>query len=385
METLRSCSRTATAVVTVAPDRSREERHDADPVSEPAERSGVRGAQPRPGRVVLVLALLTALAFAVTNGFHDAANAIAALVATRAARPGPAVLLASVGNVLGPLVLGAAVADTIAGIVVLAPAELMVVIAAGVTGALVWNVVTWLRALPSSSSHALVGGLVGSALVEGGPGAVRWWGLDGARPLGVAGVLLALLVSPIAGLLVGAAAMAGAQRALRRSTRAVQQPLRRSSWAAAGALAFSHGSNDAAKALGVVGALLIADGRLASMSELPVWTKLACSAALTLGTASGSWRLVRTIGRRIYRMRMVDGLMSTASSVLVILSASFVGAPVSTTQVVASSVAGVGAGAGRRHHVHWSIVRELAIAWLLTLPAAAVLGAVAVPIWRWLS
>jgi len=331
----------------------------------------------------LVPALLMALAFAVTNGFHDAANAIAALVATRAARPGPAVVLASVGNVLGPLVLGTAVADTVAGIVTVPASEAVPVIAAALTGAVAWNVVTWRLGLPSSSSHALVGGLVGAGVAADGVGAIRWGGFDGWHPFGVGGVLLALLLAPVVAFGAALAVSEASRRALRRAHAAVATPVRRGEWLASGALAFSHGSNDAAKTMGVVAAMLVADGRIASLTELPAWVPIASGIALTAGTAMGGWPIVRTIGRRIYRLRPLDGLVSSSSSALVILASSVVGAPVSTTHVVSSSVVGAGAGRGRRRHVHWLVVRDIALAWCVTLPVSAALGAALLPIWRW--
>jgi PiT family inorganic phosphate transporter len=331
----------------------------------------------------LAAAVTVALAFAVTNGFHDAANAIAALVATRAARPGPAVVLASVGNILGPLLIGAAVAQTIAGIVTVPVSEVVPVVAAALTGAVVWNVVTWRLGLPSSSSHALVGGLVGAALAADGIGAVRWGGFDGFRPVGVGGVLLALLLAPVVATGVAMATSALARRLLRPAGAAMAVAVRRGEWVGSGALAVSHGSNDAAKTVGVVGAMLVADGRVGSLAELPVWVPVVSGVALTLGTALGGWPIVRTIGRRIYRLRPLDGLVSTSSSALVILGSSAAGAPVSTTHVVSSSVVGAGAGRGRPRHVHWLVVRDIALAWCVTLPVCAALGAALLPAWRW--
>jgi inorganic phosphate transporter, PiT family len=329
------------------------------------------------------LAIALALAFALTNGFHDASNAIATLVATRAARPLQAVVLAAVFNVLGPLVLGAAVADTIGSIVTLAPAQTIQVIGAGLAAAVCWNVLTWRLGLPSSSGHALVGGLVGAGVIEGGVDAIRWGGMNGIHPVGVFGTLIALAVSPVLGAL---AALLGirALRALgRRATRRWRTPVRAGQWGTAAALAFSHGANDAQKAAGIVAALLVADGRLDHLAP-PTWVELACAGALTVGTAFGGWRIVRTVGRRIYRIRPIDGLASGAAGAAVILGASVVGGPVSTTQVVASSVIGVGGGRRRWHHVHWAIVRHMGLAWLITIPATAALAAVALVVWRWL-
>jgi PiT family inorganic phosphate transporter len=322
----------------------------------------------------LELTIGIALAFAITNGFHDAANAIATLVATRGAQPGPAIAFSAAFNMAGALLVGSAVADTIAGIVDVPARSAVAVIGAGVLAATSWNVLTWWWGLPSSSVHALVGGLVGAALVEGGVGAVQWGGLEGGRPVGVAGVLIALAVSPVLGLAVGAVLVRANRRALRRATTRVRSPLHLAQWVMAGALSFSHGANDAQKAMGVIAALLLATGHLDTLT-VPLWVKLACGGALTAGTALGGWRIVQTIGRRIIRMAPVDALATQTTSAAVILGASVAGAPVSTTEVVASSVVGVGAGRRRWRHVHWMVVRSIGVAWIITLPAAAAAGA----------
>ena len=332
----------------------------------------------------LAVALVFALAFAVTNGLHDASNAIATLVATRAATPLRAILMASVFNMVGPLFVGTAVADTIGGIVTVPPRAATAVIASGLAAAVGWNLLTWWLGLPSSSGHALLGGLVGAALVEGGAGAVDWGGMDGWHPVGVVGTLVGLAVSPLLGGVAAAGAIRSVRRLARRATRRWQLPVWAGEWAMSAALAFSHGANDAQKSIGTVAALLLAAGRIDSLAA-PVWAKLACAAALTAGTALGGWKIIRTVGRGIYRIRAVDGLASQAASAGVILGASIVGAPVSTTQVVASSVIGVGVGRRRWHHVRWAIVRQMGLAWAITIPATVVLGGGLVTIWRWSS
>jgi PiT family inorganic phosphate transporter len=328
----------------------------------------------------LELAIALALTFAVTNGFHDAANAIATLVATHGASALQAILLCTVANLAGALLIGSAVADTIAGIVQVDAADAVTVIGAGTLAAVTWNVLTWLRGLPSSSAHALVGGLVGAAIAEGGTGGVAWGGLDGWRPVGVVGVLVALAVSPLLGFAAGFGLARANRRVLRRATTRVGGPVRAASWGMTTALAFSHGGNDAQKAMGVVAALLLASGHLDALS-VPLWVKVSCALALTLGTATGGWRIVHTIGRQIFRLVPVDGLASQSGSAVVILGASLAGAPVSTTQVVASSVVGIGAGRRRWRHVHWLVVRATGSAWLLTLPASALAGAAAYAVW----
>jgi PiT family inorganic phosphate transporter len=328
------------------------------------------------------LAVVAALAFALTNGIHDASNSIAGLVATRAARPAQALALTTVCTIAGPLLAGSAVAETIGGIVTLGQGAAVAVIGSGLVAAVAWNTLTWRLGLPSSSGHALVGGLVGAALVVGGADAVRWGGLDGWRPVGVLGMLIALAVSPVVGFAAAGGALRGLLRAGRRATSRWALPAHPTQGPLSAALAFSHGANDAQKAVGVVAALLVAEGHLAPGAAGPVWAELACGAALTLGTALGGWRIVRTIGRRIFRLHPVDAVASEGSSAAVILGASWLGAPVSTTQVVASSIVGIGAGRGRVRHLRWTIVRRMAFAWLATLPATAALAGATVLVWR---
>ena len=320
-----------------------------------------------------LIALVFVFAFAFTNGIHDASNAIATLVATRAATPAQAMVLATVFNTLGPLLVGAAVADTIGGIVAIDGRAAIEVIAAGLVAAVAWNLLTWRLGLPSSSGHALVGGLVGAALVEGGTDAVHWGGLDGLRPVGVIGTALALAVAPVLGALAALVTTRALRRGLRRATRRWRHPIRAGEWAMSAGLAFSHGANDAQKAVGLLAALLVADGRLASPSA-PTWAVLACAGALTAGTAIGGWRIVKKVGRGIYRIQPAEGLASQTASAGVIFGASLAGAPVSTSQVVASSIVGVGGGRRRWRHVRWAAVGDMALAWALTIPATAALG-----------
>lgn len=323
--------------------------------------------------VGLVMAVALALGFAATNGLHDASNAIATLVATRAATPLQAILLAAVFNLLGPLFVGTLVADTIAGIVTVAPGDAVQVIGAGLIAAVVWNLLTWRRGLPSSSSHALVGGLVGAALAEGGLNAVNWGGMDGWHPVGVFGTLFALAISPVLGAIAALLVIRALRRLGRRATRRWQLVTSNGQWVTSAALAFSHGANDAQKSVGVIAALLLAEGRIDSLSP-PAWVIPACAVALTAGTALGGWRIIRTVGQRIYRIESVDGLASQTASAGVILGASLAGAPTSTTQVVASSVVGIGGGRRRWRHVNWVTVRDMGLAWLITLPASALLA-----------
>jgi inorganic phosphate transporter, PiT family len=330
------------------------------------------------------LAIAMALAYALTNGLHDAANSIAALVATGAARPAQAIVLATVGNVLGPLLLGAAVADTIAGIVTVNHADVIAVIGAALTGAVAWNFFTWSRGLPSSSGHALIGALVGAAVADAGVHAVNWGGLDGLKPVGVIGSLIALALAPVAGFVAGFVIERVLRRSLSRATDRVRPGVRGGQWLMSGLLAFGHGANDASKSVGVVAVVLLADGATSSLSA-PTWTKVACALALTLGTALGGWPIVRTIGRRIFHLRPMDGLSLESGSALVLIVGSVLGAPLSTTQVVSTSVVGVGVGRHRWRRIRWPVVSEIALTWVTTLPICAVLGALALLPWRWLS
>jgi PiT family inorganic phosphate transporter len=332
----------------------------------------------------LAIAIGLAFAFALTNGFHDASNAIATLVATRAATPLQAIVLASVFTMLGPILIGSAVAATMAGIVSVPADETIAVIGAGLIGATTWNLLTWWRGLPSSSGQALVGGLVGAALVEGGTGAVNWGGFDGWRPVGVIGTLVAIAVSPVLGGLAAFVVLRVLRRGLARGSSRLRAPVNRSQWVGAATLAFSHGANDAQKAVGLVATMLVATDKTQSLSA-PLWVTVGSAAALTLGTVFPGWRIVETIGKRIYRIRALDGLSSQAGSSAVILSASFLGAPISTSHVVSASIVGIGAGRRRWHHVRWRIVRDIGIAWLTTIPATAAIAAVAFPIWRWIA
>lgn len=323
----------------------------------------------------LVVAIVVATAFNFTNGVHDAADAVATLVASRTAMPGPALAVAALFTLLGPLVLGAAVADTVGKIVDVPQDQVVAVIGAGVSGALVWNTFSWWRGLPSSSTHALVGGLVGAAVVADGFDAVGW--------STVALVGAALVVSPALGLLTGFIGLRAARRALRRASREIRRPIAWGQWVSSAGLAFGHGANDAAKATGVIVVMLVATQHQTGTSA-PLWVTLLATTSLTLGTCVGGWRIVRTVGMGIYRLRPLDGLVSQTGSALVVLGASAVGAPVSTSQVVASSVAGVGSGE-RWHHVHWHVVRTIGLAWLVTIPVCVMLGALAAPLWRWLT
>lgn len=327
--------------------------------------------------------LVLAGVFGLVNGVHDAGNAVAVPVVTRALRPGTAVGVAAVFHVVGALAVGTAVAATVAGIVAVPSGQTLAVLGAAVAGALVWNLFTLWRALPCSSGHCLVGALAGAAVADGGFGAVRWGGLHGVRPVGVVGSLLWLVFSTLLAAPVSLGGIRLAKRALRRATRAVNRPMRGGEVVASAGLAFAHGSNDAQKTMGLMAAALLASGHLSRFS-VPLWVVLASAGLLTLGTTLGGWQVVRTLGRRIYRLRPVDGLVSQGTAAAVVLVASLAGAPVSTTDVVAPAIVGVGSGE-RWHHVRWAVVGQIGLAWAVTLPVSAALGALFLPFWRWVS
>ncbi len=329
----------------------------------------------------LALAILMAFAFALTNGFHDAANSIATIVATRVARPWPAVAMASVFNLVGPLVFGAAVANTVGKLVTVDPANTVPVIGAGLTGAVLWNTFTWRRNLPSSSSHALVGGLVGAALLESGPDSINLGPVSNGQLSGVLGVLIGMLVATVLGFVVAFVLFRLARRATRRASARLNRPVAAAQWVTSAWLAFSHGSNDAQKTIGIITGLLVASGNATTLSA-PLPVVLGASLALTVGTALGGWGIIKTVGQRIFPIRSLDGLVSQTASAGVIFTASIAGAPVSTTQVVSSSIVGIGGGRSRWRHVSWEVVRQIAFAWVTTMPAAAVIAALSLPIWK---
>jgi inorganic phosphate transporter, PiT family len=330
------------------------------------------------------LALAVVLVFAFINGVTDAATATATLVASRAANPGPAVIVAAVFNLAGPFLLGTAVAATIGALVVLAGRPLVWVIGAGTTGAVLWSAFTWRLAIPSSSSHALVGGLLGAGLLQAGPTAIHWGSLGLGGSAGVLGILVALALSPLAA--TGAAYLVErlGLRLFARTTVRAAGPIRATQYLASAWLAASHGANDTAKSAGLIATILVAGGLAGSFVVSPLII-LASAAALTVGTAFGGWGIVHTIGRRIFPVRTLDGLVSQGSSAGVIFAASLLGAPVSSNHVVASSVVGIGLARGRWHHVRWQVVRTGLTTWLTTIPAAGLIAAISLPLWRWLG
>ncbi len=318
---------------------------------------------------IVIVVILTALAFDFTNGFHDSANAMATSVATGALRPRVAVGISAVLNLAGAF-LSLEVAKTVASGLVDEAKVTPVIIFAGLVGAVLWNLVTWLLGLPSSSSHALFGGLIGATWVGIGSGAVHFSAV-------INKVLVPAIASPV---IAGVVAAIGTYLAYTITTRTRQsstdQGFRYGQIASASLVSLAHGTNDAQKTMGVITLTLIAAGQLPKDSNPPLWVIITAGTAIALGTYTGGWRIMRTLGNKITEITPRQGFAAEASSATVILASTHLGFPLSTTQVVSGGV--VGAGVGRRlAEVRWGIFGRMALAWLFTLPAAAAMGAIA--------
>ena len=329
---------------------------------------------------LFLLALATVvvvLLFDYTNGFHDAANIVATVIASRAMTPMQAVIVVGFFEFLGPLLGGTAVANTIGKFVALdgvAPLLSLSVLLCGLLGAIAWNLATWYFGIPSSSSHALVGGLIGAVVVGVGVDHVVWGfaELADGRLSGIVKVLAALVLSPLLGFWAGFLIHRLMHLLLRAATPAANTRLRYAQLFTAAGLAFSHGANDAQKSMGILTLVLLLGGFIPHF-EVPFWVMLACASAITLGILSGGWRIVRTLGFAIYRVRPVHALGSQLTSALVIMGASLGGAPVSTTHIVATSIMGIGASE-RPRAVRWAKAKDIATTWLITIPGAALVA-----------
>jgi PiT family inorganic phosphate transporter len=322
------------------------------------------------------------LIFDYTNGFHDASNIVATVIASRAMTPIHAVIVVAFFEFLGPLLGGTAVANTIGSFIDvsgLANVTSLVIIFTGVTGAIVWNLGTWWIGIPSSSSHALVGGLVGPVLVSAGPSNVVWGFqelLFHGHATGVTKVVLALILSPIIGFWAGYALHRISGVLLRGARPSLNQNLRRGQFLTVAWLAFSHGANDAQKSMGIITLVLVTGGFIDGF-VVPFWAILACATAITLGILTGGWRIVRTVGFGIYKVRPLHALNAQLSSAGVIFAAAVIGAPVSTTHVVSSSIMGIGASE-RPKAVRWAKAEDIITTWFITIPGA---GAIGILIW----
>jgi len=322
--------------------------------------------------LILVLTIAVALFFDFTNGFHDTANAIGTAVGTRALPPRVAVGLSAILNLVGAIVttqlLHAEVANTVGKLVAPAGGVALSMLVAVLFGAITWNLITWRAGLPSSSSHALIGALIGVGLAIYGVGAVQW--------KDVYPVFIALITSPIAGLLIAYAVTVALLNLLRRARPSyANSTFRKLQLFSSGFVAFSHGANDAQKTMAIITLALFSSGHLPEFA-VPTWVALAAALAIGLGTWAGGWRIIRTMGTRIIRMEPVDGFAAQTVAAAVIQLATTWGLPVSTTQVVSGSV--MGAGATRRFSaVRWGVARRIVWAWIFTIPASATLAALA--------
>lgn len=318
--------------------------------------------------LVLLAVLGLAVAFDYINGFHDTANAIATSVSTRALKPGWAIAMSAVANFAGALT-GTAVARTVGAGLIDTNVESQSVIAAALVGAIIWNLLTWRLGIPSSSSHALIGGLLGAALISAGFGS---WQVDGI----VGKVLLPLVGSPIIGFTIGLLLMVLIFNVFRRAHPAkLNGVFRRLQVLSAAWMAFSHGSNDAQKTMGIMTLALVTAGVIPEF-RVPLWVILIAATAISLGTAAGGWRIIKTMGSKVVKLDPVHGFAAETTAATVIFTASQFGMPVSTTHVISSAIIGVGSS-DRFKSVRWSVARSIVTAWVLTLPASASAAAIA--------
>ena len=313
----------------------------------------------------LIFFVLTALLFDFLNGFNDSANTVATMISSRAMRPRQALLLSAVANLAGPFLFGVAIATTIGHEVVTEQAATTHTVLAALLAAIGWNLLTWALGIPSSSSHALIGGLIGAVVMGSGYQAVLLPGL--------LKVMLTLLISPLVGFIVGYILMKLILFLARGATPRINVFFKRSQVVTATALALSHGTNDAQKTMGLITMGLLAGGALTSF-QVPTWVIAACATSMALGTLLGGWRIIRTLGKKFYRIRPVHSFASHLASTGVILGAALIGGPVSTTHVVSTSILGIGS-AERINKVRWGVMGQIVTAWLLTIPATGTLAA----------
>ena len=319
--------------------------------------------------LMLIAVVVLAVIFDYINGFHDTANAIATSVATRALDPRAAIAMATAFNFIGAFA-GTAVAKTVGAGLVDENTSTSGVIAAALVGAIVWNLITWYFGLPSSSSHALIGGLFGSTLVAAGTGAFKVQGI-------IDKVLFPMISSPLIGFVAAFFLVVLLFRVFRRAPRRPMTTVfRRLQILSAGFMAFSHGSNDAQKTMGIITLALFSAGALPSV-DVPAWVIIIAASAISLGTAIGGWRIMHTMGHRVARLEPVHGFAAETTAATVLFTTAHFGMPVSTTHVISAAIMGVGSAQGLRG-VRWGVARSILVAWVITIPAA---GAVAAAMW----
>ena len=317
---------------------------------------------------VIWAVVLLALAFDYINGFHDTANAIATSVSTRAIAPKTAVIMAATLNFLGAMV-STGVAKTIGGDIVTAPEMINgEIIVAALVGAIFWNLLTWWYGIPSSSSHALIGGIIGAVLISVGPEALQAGGIGK--------IFISLVASPILALVLGYIVMKILLILFGRfSPIILNDRFRNMQLVSAALMSFSHGSNDAQKAMGIITLTLVASGHLQTL-DVPIWVKIACATAMALGTAAGGWKIIATVGSKIFKLESINGFAADLNSAITIFTATLLHLPVSTTHVVSGSIMGVGT-AMRVRAVNWSTARSMVFAWFITIPLSAGVSALA--------
>ena len=318
---------------------------------------------------LLIFAVIAlALLFDFINGFHDTANAIATSVSTRAIHPSHAIIMAAGLNFAGAM-YSTGVAKTIGGDIV-ASAQIVnePIIIAALTGAVIWNILTWWLAVPSSSSHALVGGLIGAVLVSVGAEGLNMWGIGK--------IVIALIASPLVAIGTGCVVMLLLYRLFGKARpSSVNTKFRRMQILSAAAMAFSHGSNDAQKSMGIITLALLSGGFI-DVFEVPFYVKILAATAMACGTAIGGWRIIKTIGGKIFKLEPISGFAADLNSSVVIFTATLLHLPVSTTHVVSGSIMGVGT-AKRVNAVRWGVAQQMVLAWVMTIPCTALMGAIA--------
>ena len=314
---------------------------------------------------VIVLVVALSLVFDFLNGIHDSSNIVATMISSKAFRPSIALGVTAISEFAGPLIFGVAVAKAIGDEIVSSNLLNIDVLVAALIASILWNLITWFFGIPSSSSHALIGGIVGAVVIGAGFDAVKFSGLTK--------VLLALLFSPLIGFIFGFLFTRLIFFLARNASPKINWLFKRSQLVTAISLALSHGTNDAQKTMGVITLGLVITGSISSF-QVPLWVVLASAGAIALGTSFGGWRLIRTLGGKFYKIRPVHGFSTQMTATLIILGASLVGGPVSTTQVVSSAIMGVGASE-RFSKVRWGVAREILYAWLLTIPGTGILAA----------
>jgi PiT family inorganic phosphate transporter len=325
---------------------------------------------------LVVFIVVVALLFDFFNGFHDAANSIATVVSTRVLTPTQAVVWAAFFNFVAAFGFGVSVARTIGKGIVRPESVDALVILAALIGAIAWNLITWYGGIPSSSSHALIGGLAGAAVAKAGIGSLV--------PAGLAKVALFIVLSPLLGLALAFVLMVAVIRIFHRASPGrVDRLFRRLQLVSAACYSLGHGTNDAQKTMGIIAGLLFATGHLGPEFYVPVWVILSAHAAIGLGTLAGGWRIVKTMGMGITRLRPVGGFCAETAGALMLIGTAVAGIPVSTTHTITGAIVGVGATT-RLSAVRWGIARRIVWAWILTIPAAALIAGVSSALLGWL-